>query len=118
MAKETRPVKFLSASSCSSSCVLTTAPCRAATDLDCLREPVYDHLTALPLARPGEFAKVLRWPLLSNEFGIRREHPLQVASNISPVSEWNLIETTNQKLQSANPDPIRHRQVALLESHA
>jgi len=32
--------------------------------------------------------------------------------------EWYLIETTNQKLQSANLDPIRHRQVALLEIHA
>jgi hypothetical protein len=30
----------------------------------------------------------------------------------------DLIETTNQKLQSANLDPIRHRQVALIESHA
>ena len=49
--------------------------------------------------------KVLRWPLLSNEFGIRREQPLQVAFDIPPVSEWNLIETTNQKLQSADLYP-------------
>ena len=73
--------------------------------LDCLRKPVLrplGHAAACPARR---VRKVLRWPLLSNEFVIRRDQRLQVAFDISPVTEWNLIETTNQKLQSADLYP-------------
>jgi len=63
--------------------------------------------TTWPLCRlPGRrVRKVLRWPLLSNEFVIRRDQPLRAAFDISPVTEWNLIENTNKELQSADLCP-------------
>jgi hypothetical protein len=67
--------------------------------------PFYGHLARSAACPARRVRKVLRWPLLSNEFVIRRDQPLQVAFDISPVTEWNLIETTNQKLQSADLYP-------------
>jgi hypothetical protein len=36
---------------------------------------------------------------------IRRHQLLQVAFDVPPVSEWNLIKTADEKLQSGDFDP-------------
>ena len=61
-----------------------------------LRKPVQRPLGARRLPGTGT-PESSQGPTLASaleQFGIRREQPLQLAFDISPVSEWNLTQTS------------------------